>query len=125
MSSPLLTVEGMLDDHCRVTIERLVDDAVVDGDGRLLVSMIDVLAIMRLTADAELLMVRFRDGTSHALRVPEIVVGDDVFLHLQIREQLGADGATWSARLWSRKAGASKSIVSISAMSFASFVGLA
>lgn len=122
MSSPLLTVEGMLDDHCRVTIERLVDDAVVDGDGRLLVSMIDVLAIMRLTADAELLMVRFRDGTSHALRVPEIVVGDDVFLHLQIREQLGG---AWSARLWSREAGASKSIVSISAMSFASFVGLA
>jgi len=114
----------MLDDHYTITIERVLDDAVVDGDGRLLVSMIDVLAIMRLAADAEVLMVRFRDGTSHALRVPEMVVGDDVFLHLQIREQVGADGAAWSARLWSREAGASESIVSISAMSFASFVGL-
>lgn len=124
MPSPLLTVEGMLDGHCTITIERVLDDAVVDGDGRLLVSMIDVLAIMRLAADAKVLVVRFRDGASHALRVPEIVVGDDVFLHLQIRQQLGADGAAWSARLWSREAGASELIVSISAMSFASFVGL-
>ena len=124
MSSPLLTVEGMLDDHCLVTVERVLVDAVVDGEGRLLLSMIDVLAIMRLSADAEVLIVRFRDGASHALRVPDIVVDDGVFLHLQVREQVGADGAAWSARLWSRKAGASESIVSISAMSFASFVGL-
>ena len=123
MPSPLLTVDGMLDGHCTIMIERVLDHAVVDGDGQLLVSMIDVLAIMRLAADAEVLVVRFRNGASRALRVPEIVVGDEFFLHLQIREQLGADGAAWSARLWSGEAGASESIVSISAMSFASFVG--
>jgi len=124
MPSPLLTVEGMVDGHCTITIDRVLDDAVVDGDGRLLVSMIDVLAIMRLAADAQVLVVRFRNGASHALRVPEIVEHDDVFLQLQIPEQLGADGAAWSARLWSSEAEASELIVSISAMSFASFVAL-
>jgi len=114
----------MFDGHCTITIEGVLDDAVVDADGRLLVSMIDVLAIMRLAADAEVLVVRFREGASHALRVSGIIGRDDVFLQLQIPEKLGAYGAAWSARLWSREAGASESIVSVSAMSFASFVGL-
>ncbi len=125
MPSPLLNIDGMLDGDRAVTIEHLLDHTVVDGDGRLLVPMIDVLAIVRLAADAEILLVHVLGGASLALRVPEIVEGDDVFLQLHIPEQLGAGGAAWNARLWSHDAGPSAPIVSICAMSFASFVGLA
>ena len=121
MSEPLLSLEGMLDGA--LTIERALEQAVVDADGRLLVSMIDVLAMVRLAAEAEVLMVHFIGGASSAWRVPEIVDGEQVFLQLQIPAHLGAD-APWYARLWSSEAGPSPTIVSISAMSFASFVGL-
>lgn len=123
MSSPLLTIEGLLDGRCELPIERVLDLAVVDGDGRLLVSMIDLLAIARIAADADVLLVEFRGGASHAYRVSEILQHDDVFLQLQIPEQLG-DESAWTSRLWSRRAGPSAPVVSICAMSFASFVGL-
>jgi hypothetical protein len=114
----------MLDGDRDVTIEHVLECAVVDDLGRLLVPMIDVLAIMRLAADAEVLVVRFCNGASTALRVPEIVESENVFLQLQLPEDPGADGAEWSAHVWTPEAGPSASIVSISAMSFASFVGL-
>jgi len=123
MSFPLLTIKGLLDGCGDLEIDRVLDLAVVDGDGRLLVSMIDLLAIARVAADADVLLVEFHGGTSHACRVSEILQHDGVFLQLQIPEQLGGERA-WSCRLWSRRARPSATIVSISAMSFASFVGL-
>ena len=121
MSLPLLSFEGMLDGA--LTIEHALEHAVVDGDERLLVPMIDVLALMRLHADAEILMVHFTDGTSYAWRVSELVEGDDVFLQLQIPALLGAE-ASWNACLWLPEARPTARITFISAMSFASFVGL-
>lgn len=120
MSAPLLRLEGMPDGS--LTVERVLEYTVVDEDGRLLVSMVDVLAIMRLDADAEILLVHFGEGANSAWRVAEMVESDDVFLQLLIPGRFSADAA-WNARLWSSDEGLSATIVSISAMTFASFVG--
>ena len=123
MSSPLLIVDGMVHHRCSITIQQLIDHAVVDGHGRILVPMIEVLAMGRLDADAELVSLRSPNGASQVLRVAEIIERDDVFLRLRAGElACGADA--WSVGLWSREAGPSATIVSISAMSFASFVGM-
>jgi len=124
MSSPLLTVDGMVHRRCSITIEQLIDHAVVDGHGRILVPMIDVLAMGHLDSEAELVSLRSPNGASHVLRVSEVIERGDVFLRLRAGEVARGADAAWSVGLWSPEAGPSATIVSISAMTFASFVGL-
>ncbi len=124
MSSPLLTVGGMISGHCELAVEQLLDQAVVDAGGRLLVSMIDALALVRLRSDAELLLVEFTDGSSCALRVPEILDRDAVFLQLRLEHRGGSVDGAWIVRLWWEQAGPSPAMTSICATSFAAFVGL-
>lgn len=125
MTTSLLTVDGMVHHQADLVVERLIDHAVVDGHGRLLVAMVDVLAMVQLDADAEVVRVQCVDGTSCVMRVAEIVDEDDTFLQLQLDRLLGADDATWRVRLWSHELGCSAHVASIHAMTFASFVGLA
>lgn len=124
MTTSLFTVDGMVHRRMDLVVEHLIDRAVVDGDGRLLISVVDVLAIARLDAEAELVVVHYGDGTSCVLRVADIVDGDDMFLQLQLRDRRGAAGASWFVRLWTCAAGPSPQVSAMSAMSFASFVGL-
>ena len=123
MGSPLFTVDGMFHGRCSLTIDDLLDHVEVDSDGRLLVAMIDVLALVRLDADAEVLLVQCHDGGSRALRLPDVVGGDDLFLHVSVPDQPGSGDEPWTARLWSPDAGPSAPVVSIRALSFSSFVG--
>ena len=122
MSSTIFTVEGMFHSHGAIAVDDLLDVAVVSCDGHLLVPLVDLLALVRIDADAEVVLVNAHDGASWALRMPEIIDGDDLFLQLQVR----AGDPTlrdWSAMLWSRSAGPSMSVATIRATSFASFVG--
>ena len=123
MASPLFTVDGMFHGRMSLAIEHLLDHVVVDNDGRLLVAMIDVLALVRIDADAEVLQLQCHDGSSRALRLPHVVDADDVFLQLHVSDQPGSGDEPWTARLWSPDAGPSAPVASIRAMSFASFVG--
>lgn len=123
MGSPLFTVEGMFHGCSSLAIEHLLRDVLLDSDGRLLVPMIDVLALARLDADAELLLVQCHDGTRRALRVPDVVDGDELFLRLEVPDQPDSGDEPWTARLWSLGAAPSSPMASIHAMSFASFVG--
>ena len=123
MESPLFTVEGMFHGSTSLAIEHLLDDVVVDSDGRLLVAMIDVLAMVRIDADAEVLLLQCHDGSSRALRLPDVVDALGLFLQLHVSDQPGSGDEPWTARLWSLDAGASSPVASILALSFASFVG--
>jgi hypothetical protein len=112
MSSPLLTAEGVF------------DHATVDPDGQLRVSMIDLLATVRIGADTEILLVAFTNGTSHAWRLSEILLDDHACLRLEALRCIGAEQSHWAARLWTSDRGLSERVDSIAAMTFASFVGL-
>lgn len=120
MAELLLTNEGTIGDD--VTIEQVYDHAMVDEDGRLLVSMIDVLALVRIAGDAQIVLVHFDNGASRAFRLPEIVDGT-VFLKLEQSGSADPDVTEWIARLWSPRTGSSAPITSVTAMSFAAFVG--
>jgi hypothetical protein len=124
MTSSSITVAGMVSGHRELTVDPLIDNAGVDADGRLVVSMIDVLALMRLHVDAELLLVEFVNGASRAIRISEIVERDAIGLQLRVRTRPGCSGVVWSAQLGSSDAGAASAIASIRAVSFAAFVGL-
>ena len=123
MESSLFTVEGMFHGRTSLAIEHLLDHVMVDTEGRLLVAMIDVLALVRIDADAELLLVHCHDGSSRALRLPDVVDVDGPFLELHVPEQPGSDDDSWSARLWSLDGVPSSPVASIQAVSFAAFVG--
>jgi hypothetical protein len=125
MPSALLTVEGMIRGRGTLAIEHLLHHVDLDDDGRLLVAMIDVLALVRIETDAELVLVRSHDGGSCALRVARIVDCADVFLELRVSEPSVLDCTPWTVHLWSPDAGASSPVASIQAMSFSSFVGSA
>ena len=123
MESPLFTVEGMFHGRTSLAIEHLLDHVMVDTDGRLLVAMFDVLALLRVDVDAELLLVTCRDGSSRALRLPDVVDADSLFLQLHVSGQPGSGDEPWKARLWSVDTALSPPLASVQAMSFASFVG--
>ncbi len=123
MESPLFTVEGMFHGRTSLVVEDLLDDVVVDSNGRLLVAMIDVLAQVRIDAGAEVLLLQSHDGSSWALRLPDVVDADGPFLQLHVSDQPGSGDEPWTARLLSLDAGLSSPVASIHAMSFASFVG--
>ncbi len=125
MASPLLSARGMFHGTDVLEVEHLLGHAVVDASGRILVPIVDVLAILRIDVDAELLVVHSRGGACRALRLPDVVACDEVFLQLQLDEGRGAGDASWGALLWSQRAGSCSPVESLQATSFASFLGLA
>lgn len=124
MPDTLITIEGMVHHHAPLTIESILDAATVDADGRILVPMLDILALMRLDADAEIVLVRFRIGTSCALSVRELTRNSDLFIILEVGgATIDHSHCTVVPKLWSVQGGASCAVASLSAISFAMFVG--
>jgi len=122
MTLSIITVTGMVSGSPELTVDQLVDHAVVDGQGRLLVSMIDVLALIRPRADADLLLFEFTNGASRALRISEIVESDEVGIQLQGSPRPEC-AALWSAHTRSSASSTSSPLASMAALSFAVFVG--
>jgi hypothetical protein len=114
----------MVSGHQRLAVDDVLDHVVVDSDGRLLVALIDVLAIVRLDSDADLLLVEFADGSSRALRLCAVFERGDVYLQLRIDGSAASGGEGWLGCLWSADAGSSPPVSSIRAVTFCSFVGL-
>ncbi len=83
------------------------------------VPLIDVLADLRPDVDADVLLVHFCGGATHALTIRAIVRGEDVGLLME-RE---ADGSLWatlrSASVWEP----SRAVESLRTVTFAEFVG--
>ncbi len=107
-----------------LTIDRVLDHATVGPEGQLRVSMIDLLASVRTGAEAEILLVAFADGSSHAWRLSDILLDGHAHLRLEAPQRLDAVPSHWDARLWTSDLGLSKPVDSVAAMTFASFVGL-
>jgi hypothetical protein len=122
MSSPLFALDGMLSGHALV-LDDVLDHAAIDSQGRVLVAMVDVLAIVRLDRDADVLLVEFLDGTSRAFRTADVLEPGAVFLRLGIEHSVCCADEAWLSRLWSPEVGASPVVVSIRATTFAAFVG--
>jgi hypothetical protein len=122
MSPPLFALDGMLSRHALV-LDDVLDHVAVESEGRLLVAMVDVLAIVRLDRDADVLLVEFLDGTSRAFRMADVLGGGDVFLRLGIERRICSSDEAWLARLWSPEVGSSPVVVSVRATTFAAFVG--
>jgi hypothetical protein len=99
--SSLLSAEGMFHGHRNLSIEQVFDHAGLDADGRILLPIVDVLAILRIDADAQLLMVNYAGGASCVLRLSDTVTSDDLFLRFQLDGRSDAADALWTARLWS------------------------
>jgi hypothetical protein len=85
------------------------------------VSIVDLLAIVRLDADADVILLDACDGTNSVLRVAELLDGE-VFLQLCLQLPPGSDHVAWHACLRS-PAGRSTPIASLHAMTFQAFVG--
>jgi hypothetical protein len=123
MSSPLCSFDGLISGNRALDLDDVLDHAVVDAEGRVLVSMVDVLAMVCLDRRAEVLLVGFVDGASRAFRVADVAERDDVFIQLGIEHCDGPGGGVWTARLWSEDVGTSPVVASIKATTFAVFVG--
>jgi hypothetical protein len=101
------------------TYTRLLDLAVADTAGRLLVPFVDVLALAHLRVTDDIVLVEFTDSSSTAMTVRELLVPEAPCLELAasaggpVVRLVPADG-TGSSRLRVR---------AIHAMSFAEFVG--
>lgn len=121
MSTPLFVLDGMMSSQRAFALDEVLDHAAVDSDGRPLVSMVDVLAIVHLAREADVLLVEFVDGSSLAFRIPDVLERDDVFLQLGIEYRVGP--RVRNCRLWSQEVGATPVVASIRAMTFAAFVG--
>jgi hypothetical protein len=124
MSAPLLNFDGMLRGECALTIEEALDHATVDARGRVLIPILDVLALARVDADADVLLLLHADGSSHVLRIADLIGRSDVYLQLSVLELWGVAGTAWRARLRTHDAARSAPLRSIRAMTFATFVGL-
>lgn len=123
MSSPLFALDGMISSHHALVLDKVLDRAILGHEGRLLVSMVDVLAIARLDRDADVLLVEFVDGASRALRMADVIECDGVFIQLDVEHRVGPAPGVWTCRLWSEAVGTSPVVVSIRATTFAAFVG--
>ncbi len=119
--SSLLTVDGMVHRSAVITSEVLFGRAVLDDAGRALVSLADVFALVQLDACAEIVLVDHGQGVTSALRVSEVLTRGDMFIQVTAAGVTCAD--EWQVRLWSADTGSSLPVVSLCAMSFASFVG--
>ena len=122
-SSPLLTVAGEAQGPDTLKLCDVVDRAVVHPDGRVLISLIDVLAAARLDVAADLMIVEFVDGTSRAMRLASVIRDNDVHLSLTAVRRLASYQVAWTARLWFEGDGPSPEVFAITATTFASFVG--
>jgi hypothetical protein len=131
MPAPLLVLDGLLHGGRVLTVDAAIDRATLDVAGRVMVPMIELLAVARVAADADVLMVHHADGSSHALRIADLIGGDHVFLQLSAAEErsgvagaVGAAHIAWRAWLRIDDVVSSVPVISVSALSFASFVGL-
>ena len=88
----------------------------------IVVSMVDVLAILRLPADAEIVCIRHLSGATTALRVAELLHCHHMWLEVTNPSDALVDEPP-QAHLCSLGAPASP-IASVDTMTFASFVGL-
>ena len=122
MPTPLFTVEGMVCHRGTLTVEQVLDHAFVVDRQRRLVAMIDLLAVIRVTHDADIVVVHVDGGASCALKISQLV-DSAVFLELECTGRREPGGAAWSSRRWSRRAGPSGTVAAVDAMSFAAFVG--
>lgn len=120
-----IPVDGMVHQHAPLTIARMLDVAVVDRNGLVLVPVPDVLAMMRLDAAADVVLAHHRGGATSALCVHDVVIGGDLFVHLHVRTRIGEDRAEVVARLWSPDAAPSAPVTALEAITFSSFVGSA
>jgi hypothetical protein len=124
MPTPLLDLVGLLRGDGVLTIEAAFDHATVDAAGRLLMPMLDLLALAQVDADADVLMLQHADGSRHALRIADVIDRGDVYLQLSTLELPGLAGPAWTAQVCTDDVAPSAPVRSIRAMSFASFVGL-
>jgi hypothetical protein len=124
MPAPLFDLDGLLRGDAVLTIEEALDHATADPVRGVLVPMLDVLALARIDADAEVLMVLLADGFSQVFRIADLVDRSDVHLQLSTFDPQGALRTAWTARLRTDEAAPAAPVRSIRAMSFASFVGL-
>jgi hypothetical protein len=118
---PLITVDGLVSQP-PVPLAQLLDVAIVDHDGRVLVPVVDVFAMMHLDPSAEILLLEFVDGTVTAVTIREVVADDDLCLHL---DGVGTSDPV-TPRLVSRLRSACPTRIPLSGMTaitFASFVG--
>ena len=124
MTTPRFTLDGLVCGHHGLDLDDVADHVTVGVDGRLLIALVDLLAMVRLAVDADLLLVEFIDGSSRALRLCEVLDRDDVHLRLRLVGPATADDAGWRAQLWSADSGPSPTVSSIRAVTFGEFVGL-
>lgn len=122
-AASVISLDGLVDPTGPLTVSTLLDRAVVDVEGRILVPMVDVLAMMRLDADADIVLASHRGGASSALTVRQIVENRELYLFLQIRRRVGGSTASVVPRLWSLGDGPSAPVESLRALTFAAFVG--
>jgi hypothetical protein len=118
MTPPLIACAGLTRTG-GLTLDRLLDVAVVDADGRVLVALVDVLAAVRLDRCAEILVAGFAGGGQLALAVRDVVSADDVWLQIDPTDEhavvvrLTAPGRTTPT----------DALVTLTAMTFQRFVG--
>ena len=96
----------------------------MDADGRMLTPILDVLALLRIDADADLLLVCHRSGARRALRVSALVDGDGIFLRCIRRTPRRWRGRTVDGMCVVVAVGSAWPVESLRATLFASFVGL-
>lgn len=121
MSAPLFALDGMLSGSETLALGEVLDRIVVDSERRLLVSLIDVLAVARLDRNSDVLLVEFVDGSSRALRVADVLERNDVFIMLIIDDREASGEVRCS--VWSEHVRVTPVVASIRAMTFAAFVG--
>ncbi len=122
-SAPLISVDGLVGPRS-LTAHRLLDVAFVDRCGRIVVSFVDVFAMIRLDRSAEIVLVELVDGSSTALTVRDVVRCDEIVLQLEMR----VGSHRFVPRLRSTTSDRSFTgtpIRGLRAMTFAAFVGSA
>ena len=83
------------------------------------VSMIDVLAILQPDVEADVVLVRFRGGASHAIAIREIIRDDEYRMRLDRRDD-GSISATLHSNV---RPVPSAAVTSLRTVTFADFVG--
>ena len=81
--------------------------------------MIDVLAILQPDVDADMVLVRFCGGASHAIAIRDIIRDDEYRIRLD-RKDDGSIRATLHSNVWRLP---SVAVTSIRTVTFAEFVG--
>ena len=113
-----IDLDGLLDE-APLTLERLLEAAYVDRDDRLVIPLLDVLAMIHLDRAAEILLVEFDDGSTTAFTIRRLLATNDVALIV--------DSAVGTVTLagpdLSELPVSDHPVGAMSAMTFAAFVG--